>query len=76
MKLEWKQTANDPDVWALYLMDSQVKPIKRLGWMVVGEKRYFVQEARANHNYHLDRDLSLEEALRAAKLFICVGRQA
>lgn len=76
MKLEWKQTARDPDVWVLYLVDKTTKPIKRMGWLVVGEQKYLVRETNSDHSYHLDRDLSLDEALRAAKLFLCVGSPA
>ncbi len=84
MKFEWIE--NEPwtqellESWSLWLMD-KARPVKMMGILYQLPTGYVIREpisrtyrtAEEQAVYRLDADLSLEEAQRAAKLFLCVG---
>jgi len=81
MRFEWFRYDFHPqDVWTLFLMGNHL-PVKRMGtltkvrgaWRVVENTRH--TRHTTPDKYWLEGDLSLEDAQRAAKLFLCVGRQ-
>ena len=81
MKFEWHEldaSFNDGrPVWGLYLVQAgQFK--KLMGTMTKLSRAWRIIERRPDTKpdfYWLDGDLTLEDAQRAAKLFLCVGRQ-
>ena len=81
MKFEWKETdgsiADGRPMWSLYLVwNDRSKRI--IGTMTKLSRAWRVMEINVGGKpdfYWLDNDLTLEEAQRAAKLFLCVGRQ-
>ncbi len=89
MKFQWVK--NEPftqellESWTLWLVE-QIKirdqqtsrPLRRMGTLYQLEDKSYVLLERRNEAtpYFLDADLSLEEAQRAAKLFLCVGAAA
>lgn len=87
MKFEWIE--NEPwtqelmESWSLWLMEKE-RPIKMMGILYQLPTAYIIREAvsrtygttKDQAVYRLDADLSLEEAQRAAKLFLCVGAAA
>lgn len=78
MKFEWIE--NEPwtqvlmESWSLWLMERE-RPIRLMGTLYrLEDKSYVLLERKGDATpYFLDADLSLEEAQRAAKLFLCVG---
>jgi len=84
MKFQWVNAwgwetdiAKPQDVWTLFLMGNHL-PVKRMGTLTKVRGAWRVLEHRVSatpDKYWLDGDLSLEDAQRAAKLFLCVGRQ-
>jgi hypothetical protein len=78
MRFEWfKRDFHPQHVWALYLIKNgrfvtDMGTLTRLprAWRIVENTRHTTPD-----KYWLDGDLSLEDAQRAAKLFLCVGRQ-
>ena len=81
MKFEWREldaSFNDGrPLWGLYLVRAgQFK--KLMGTMTKLSRAWRIMEHRPNSKpdfYWLGNDLTLEDAQRAAKLFLCVGRQ-
>ncbi len=81
MKFQW--TKNEPwtqvlmESWSLWLMEKE-RPIRLMGTLYrLEDKSYVLLERKGDAKpYLLDADLSLEEAQRAAKLFLCVGAAA
>ncbi len=81
MKFEWIEHEgwDDKPAYTLYLMDG-TRPIRTMGTLVELNRAWRIREHRTNDLYWLDKNLSLapsesvEEAQRAAKLFLCVGR--
>lgn len=81
MKFEWSETdssiADGRPVWNLYAKwNDRSKRI--IGTMTKLNRAWRVMDINPGRKpdfYWLDGDLSLEEAQRAAKLFLCVGRQ-
>lgn len=89
MKFQWIK--NEPftqellESWTLWLVE-QIKirdqqtsrPLRRMGTLYrLEDKSYVLLERKGNATpYLLDANLSLEEAQRAAKLFLCVGAAA
>jgi hypothetical protein len=79
MKFQWMK--NEPftqellESWTLWLADKGGAPLRRMGTLYQLEDKSYVLLERKHEAtpYFLDADLSLEEALRAAKLFLCVG---
>ena len=81
MKFEWSQLDSSivdyRPVWGLYLVHAgNFKKV--VGTMTKLSRAWRIMEINTGGKpdfYWLDSDLSLEEAQRAAKLFLCVGRQ-
>ena len=79
MKFQWIE--NEPftqellESWTLWLCDKGGRPGGRMGTLYqLEDKSYILLERKHEATpYFLDADLSLEEAQRAAKLFLCVG---
>jgi hypothetical protein len=78
MRFEWIRRDGHPqDIWALYLIKDG-RFVKDMGTLTRLPRAWRVLEHRVistPDKYWLDGDLSLEDAQRAAKLFLCVGRQ-
>jgi hypothetical protein len=83
MRFKWEETpvwgdAHRP-AWTLYLMDKN-RRVGVMGSLLELPRAFRIREHRTGDMYWLDKDLSLapsqrvEEAQRAAKLFLCVGR--
>ena len=75
MKLEWHE--HTTVMWSLYLMENS-RRVKLLGTMARLPRAWKIIERTSKRTpdaYWLDGDLTLEEAQRAAKLFLMVGRQ-
>lgn len=78
MRFEWfKRDFHPQHVWALYLVNRHLRVTEigtltklRGAWRIVENTIHTTPD-----KYWLDGDLSLEDAQRAAKLFLCVGRQ-
>lgn len=86
MKFEWYEVdsgvADGRPMWNLCLVwngaYSGQQYSRPIGTMTKLSRAWRVMEIRPGNKpamYHLDGDLSLDEAQRAAKLFLCVGRQ-
>lgn len=70
---QWEQT-EPRKVWGLYLV--QVGTFKRLyGTLTELNRAWRIYNPGTHDKYWLDKHLTLDEAQRAAKLFLCVGRQ-
>jgi hypothetical protein len=78
MRFEWFRWDFHPhDVWTLYLVKNG-RFVKDMGTLTKLRGAWRVAENTIHttpDKYWLDGDLSLEDAQRAAKLFLCVGRQ-
>lgn len=79
MKFEWYQapTVNNTTTYTLWLMYGD-RPMRAMGSMLKLPRAWKIMEVNVGGKpdfYWLDGDLSLEEAQRAAKLFLCVGKQ-
>lgn len=84
MKFEWFELGpvwgGDHPMWQLHMVstDGGITHTKAiLGTMTKLRNAWRIMERRPGSKpdfYWLDGDLSLEEAQRAAKLFLCVGR--
>lgn len=80
MKFEWleveqwqAEVAAPRQVWGLYLVDAGT--YRRLfGTLTKLNRAWRIYDPGTADKYWLDNDLSLDEAQRAAKLFLCVGR--
>ena len=79
MKFEWQPISRwtmppDHPAWGLYLV--QAGSFKRfIGSLTQLPRAWAIHSNDDKDKYWLDSSLSLEEAQRAAKLFLCVGRQ-
>lgn len=82
MRFEWIETEKWSDryvVYSLYLVKDE-RPVRLMGTLIELPRAWRIREHGTNDMYWLDKDLSLapsqrvEEAQRAAKLFLCVGR--
>lgn len=81
MKFEWEEVerwdiseARTVPTWALYLTkDGDYR--RMFGTLTKLPRAWVIHNPSDADKYWLDNDLSLEEAQRAAKLFLCVGRQ-
>ena len=82
MKFEWRthEGWSDRPAYTLYLMNKG-RPFREMGTLIELNRAWRIREYGTNDLYWIDKDLSLapsqrvEEAQRAAKLFLCVGRQ-
>ena len=78
MRFEWfKDDSHPQHVWALYLIKNG-RFVKDMGTLTRLPRAWRIVENTIHttpDKYWLDGDLSLEDAQRAAKLFLCVGRQ-
>lgn len=87
MKFQWYE--NEPftqdliESWSLWLADKSDRPLRIMGTMYKLEDGSYVIMERASKNASkdtppllLDADLTLDEAQRAAKLFLAVGETA
>lgn len=85
MKFEWYEVesiwSGDKPLWQLHLTSTDAHGIKHtkaiIGTMTKLRMAWRIMERKPDSKpdfYWLDGDLSLEEAQRAAKLFLCVGR--
>ena len=73
----WRENATPNDkAYGLYLMKPTGELVKFLGTLMRHEGLWRFKENSNTEAYWLDGDLSLEEAMRAAKLFLCVGSPA
>lgn len=80
MKFQWIK--NEPftqellESWTLWLCDVGGRPGGRMGTLYQLEDKSYVllERNRESKPLALDDDLSLDEAQRAAKLFLCVGK--
>ena len=80
MKFEWRQLDtsihDDRPIWGLYLVGDATYA-RLFGTMTKLSRAWRIMERKPGSKpdfYWLDSGLSLEEAQRAAKLFLCVGR--
>lgn len=77
MKFEWEEYAADGHLlWNLYIKWGD-RSQRVIGTMTKLRTAWRIMEHRPNNKpdfYWLDGGLSLDEAQRAAKLFLCVGR--
>lgn len=83
----WDDSGNQAGVWNLYLMSNkhfnkhgEALASKRMGTLFKLRRAWKIKSSQWSlgdkpDEYWLDADLTLEEAQRAAKLFLCVGRQ-
>lgn len=81
MKFMWSK--NDPftqeliESWTLWLCDKASQPRRRFGTLYKTETHYVILErGKEEMPLVLDGHLTLDEAQRAAKLFLCVGEAA
>ena len=78
MRFEWlKYDFHPQDIWTLFLIKDG-RFVKDMGTLTKVRGAWRVVESTIHttpDKYWLDGDLTLEDAQRAAKLFLCVGRQ-